>query len=549
MLEALRGILVQSEPLLLFVVIGLGYLVGQAKWRGFGLGISGVLFVGLAFGAWDVDGQPPLQVAPMVREVGLILFVYAVGLTSGPGFFSALRQHGLKFNAAIVVALVTGAGAALATGLALGLSPGLIAGAYCGGLTNTPALAATTELLRNMTAGAAMQPTLGYSLTYPYGVLGGLIGLQLFTLATRRHFTAEKAASQQAAAAKALARNFEVTNPALFGKTLTELAIHETRGLVLSRVRHAGEVVVPTRDTRLHQGDVVVAEGREEDLDQAEEYFGRRSTEELERLRAPVDMRRILMSNKRLVGKTIASLNLDRRFNGQITRLRRADIDMAPAPDMRLDLGDRLRVVAPRDRIADLSAYFGDSEKHVAELDYTALTLGISLGVLVGMIPIPVPGSGNVTLGFAGGPLLVALVLGRLGRTGRIVWSIPLEANLALRHLGLLFFLAGVGVTAGSRFEEAFAHSGWQLLLLGLVITTLTTALAMVLLRFAARGTVIGTLGATTGMQTQPATLARAHEMARSEEIYTAYATVFPVAMVGKIIIAQLIVMAGYLLI
>lgn len=548
MLEALREILVQSEPLLLFVVIGLGYLVGQAKWRGFGLGVSGVLFVGLAFGAWEAEGQPPLAVEPLVREVGLILFVYAVGLTSGPGFFAALRQHGLRFNLAIVVALLAGAGAALGLGLGLGLAPGLIAGAYCGGLTNTPALAATTELLRHMAGEAAMQPTLGYSLTYPYGVLGGLLGLQLFALATRRHFVAEKAASQEAAAAKVLARNFQVTNPALFGKSLAELAIHESRGLVLSRVRHGDAVFVPTRDTRLHQGDVVVAVGREEDLDQAEEYFGRRSSEELERLRAPVDMRRILMSNKKLVGKTVASLNIDRRFNAQITRIRRADIDFTPPPHLRLDLGDRLRVVAPRDRIADVSAFFGDSEKHVADLDYTALTLGISLGVLVGMIPIPVPGSGSITLGFAGGPLLVALILGRLGRTGRIVWSIPLESNLALRHLGLLFFLAGVGVTAGSRFEEALAGSGWQLLLVGLVITTLTTFLALFLLRVAARGTVIGTMGATTGMQTQPATLARAHEMTGSEEVYTAYATVYPVAMVGKILIAQLIVIAGYLL-
>jgi putative transport protein len=191
--------------------------------------------------------------------------------------------------------------------------------------------------------------------------------------------------------------------------------------------------------------------------------------------------------------------------------------------------------------------YFGDSERQIFELDYTALTLGISIGVLIGMIPIPIPGGTSVSLGFAGGPLVAGLILGKIGRTGPVVWSIPLESNHALRHIGLLFFLAGVGVMAGGRFLQALAGNGLQLFLLGVITTTVTTGMTLLLLRHYAHATITSAMGATSGMQTQPATLARAYELSKSDETYVAYATAYPVAMVGKILIAQLILVVGSL--
>jgi putative transport protein len=208
-----------------------------------------------------------------------------------------------------------------------------------------------------------------------------------------------------------------------------------------------------------------------------------------------------------------------------------------------LELGDKLRIVAPIDRMTELSGFFGDSERHVAELDYTAITLGISAGVLLGMLPFPIPGGEAVSLGFAGGPLVTGLILGKIGRTGRIVWSIPLEANHALRHIGLLFFLAGVGVTAGSSFFEALATAGFELFILGALTTAFTAILAMSLLQSWGGATVVQTLGATSGMQTQPATLARARELVDCDDIYVAYATTYPVAMIVKIVLAQLLLL------
>lgn len=546
-MDSVREIILQSEPLLLFLVIGIGFLVGQVKISGVKLGVAGVLFVGLFFGAWQAEGRPSFSIAHQVMQVGLILFVYTVGLTSGAGFFASLKLRGARFNAALVCALVCGAIVTLVVGQWLALEVGQIAGVYCGGLTNTPALAAVTELLTNSGIGDPRDPAVGYSMTYPYGIIGGMLAFQLFAWAYREPAARERAAAESKAKAKADVKsgNFEIRNPELFGKAIGAMRIRDKVGLVVSRLRHKEDVVVPTKYSILHEGDVVTAVGADAQLNEAEEFFGARSSEHLEEVVGSITTRRILVSRKDLAGRSIQRLELDRFFNAQITRLRRADLDIVPGYEMKLELGDRVRVVMPSDKVAEVTNFFGDSEKGISQLDYTALTLGISLGVLIGMIPIPVPGGAYVSLGFAGGPLVAGLVLGKLGRSGPLVWTLPLEANQAIRHIGLLFFLAAVGVMAGGRFLEALAGSGWRLFVLGFCTTTVTTAMTLLLLRHYGKGTVVESIGATAGMQTQPATLARAYDMSQSDETYVAYATTYPVAMVGKIVIAQLLVIIG----
>jgi len=256
------------------------------------------------------------------------------------------------------------------------------------------------------------------------------------------------------------------------------------------------------------------------------------------------------VKQRELAGKTIRQLELDRKFNAQITRLRRVDMDMVPDYyTTKIQLGDRVRVIMPKDKAAEVAEFFGDSERSISELDFTALTLGISLGVLLGMIPIPVPGGSYVSLGFAGGPLVAGLNFGKLGRTGPLVWSLPMESNQSLRHIGLLFFLAAVGVMAGGRFFHALSSSGWQLFTLGLLTTSITTALTLLLLRHYGKATVVEAIGATSGMQTQPATLARAYEMSKCDDTFVAYATTYPVAMIGKILIAQLIIIISSMIV
>ncbi len=542
-MDSFRQLVSQSEPLLLFSVISIGFVMGQIKIRGFKLGVAGVLFAGLFFGGWQPAGSEPLVIVHQVMQIGLILFVYTVGLTSSAGFFAALKSHGLKFNIAILYSLGIGAFITIVVGMWMQLEVGQIAGVFCGGLTNTPALASVTELIRNTGIGDPRDPAVGYSVTYPFGIIGGMLAFELFFKIYNKAARKEKTESDSHNAVKlSLATaNFEITNPEIIDRSIGELRVRDKIGLIISRHQHDGELKVPTKYARLLKNDIVTVVGQEADIEKATEFFGARSQARLETENETISMRRILVSDKKLAGKPIGELNLDQKFGAQITRVRRADVDFVPNDETTLQVGDRVRVVMPLEKFKTVSDFFGDSEKGISELDYTALTLGISLGVLIGMIPIPLPGGTFVSLGFAGGPLVAGLVLGRIGRSGKLVWQLPLESNKALCHIGLLFFLAAVGVMAGSRFFEALTTNGWQLFTLGLITTTVTTTLTLLLLRHYGKASIVSAIGATCGMQTQPATLAHAYEKSKSEETYVAYATTYPAAMIGKIMLAQLI--------
>lgn len=550
-MDAIREIVQHSEPLLLFLIIGLGFLAGQIRFRGFKLGVAAVLFVGLLFGGWQPEGQQSFAIAHQVMQVGLILFVYAIGLTSGPGFFTSLKSRGIRFNIALVLALGGGAVITLFVGRWMGLTAGQISGVFCGGLTNTPALAAVTELATNLGLGNPSDPAVGYSMAYPFGILGGMMAFQIFVWVYRKQAAMEKseAMTQARAKSKLKSASFKIRNSALFGRAIGELRIQEKVGLIISRFRHGDTITIPTKYSVLQEGDVVKVVGVEVCIQKGEEYFGKKSNDNLLDPGGSITMRRILVSRKELSGRTIEQLELDRRYNAQVTRLRRADVDIIPEYNTKIEVGDRIRVVMPTDKAAAVAEFFGDSERSISEFDYAALTLGISLGVLIGMVPIPLPGGTFVSLGFAGGPLVAGLVLGKLGRTGPLVWSLPAESNHTLCHIGLLFFLAAVGVMAGGRFFQALATDGWQLLVLGLLTTSVTTAMTLLLLRHYGKATIVSAIGATSGMQTQPATLARAYEMSKSDETYVAYATTYPVAMVGKILLAQLLYIVGNTLI
>ena len=530
-----------SELLLLFTVVVTGLALGRISYHGFKLGVAGVLFSGLALGAFLSIPGAELRLAPQLRDLGLVLFVYLVGLASGPGFFTAWHRDGKRINSVVVLALIVGWVTALSGGAWLELDRGFVAGVLSGALTNTPALAAASERLQG--TALAGHPAVGYSITYPFGVLGALAIFRILARVRRSALAEEKARQDKVVNPPLRSGNFEISNPEVAGKSIGELRVRDEVGVVVSRWNREGVTQVPTKYTVLARGDVVTAVGTPEALARAESYFGARSDRQLETYREQVDMRRILVSRRDLVGRTLAELDLQRRFNAQVTRVRRADLDLLPSADMRLALGDRLRVVAPRSRLPELAAFFGDSEKALAEIDFVALASGILAGLVLARLPLPAP-SGHLELGIAGGPLLVALVLGRLGRSGPLVWSVPYEANVALREMGLLLFLSGVGVGAGTALRSIDAPSGVAMLGLGALVTVVTSLTVLVLAPVFAGSSVVGTMGTTSGMQTQPATLAAAYELSgRSDEVYVSYALVYPVAMIGKILLAQLIVL------
>jgi putative transport protein len=535
----LAALLARHELLLLLVVVVLGLWVARLRVGNVQVGIAGVLFVGLGLTAWIASTGAKVEPILQLKEFGLVVFVYCVGLSSGAGFLSAFRERGIKLNLSLVFALACGSAVAVVGGQLLGLRRGLIAGVFCGSLTNTPALGAATDILRD--TQEAIDPVLGYSITYPFGVLGALIVFRVFALALGQAFTAEKEARAPESQTQIASATCVVSNGEIIDHPIGELQVYTKTGVIISRVQRGVAQLVPTKYTQLCSGDLVTIVGSQHAVREAIAYFGEVSAIRIESDRQRVDMRRILVSKRNLAGCTIRELELDRKFNAQVTRLRRADVELVPSPTLRIELGDRLRVVAPRERLKEIGVFFGDSERELAEIDFVALSLGISAGLLVGLIPVWIFGT-KVSLGAAGGPLVLALVLGRLGKTGPLNWTLPYEVNHALRELGLLLFLAGVGVSAGGAIGQIKGREGLAMLGLGALVTIVTSLATLVCARRFARASVITSIGITSGMQTQPATLAAAYELSeKSDETYIAYALVYPVAMIGKIVLAQLI--------
>lgn len=542
--QSIISALAASPILTLFVVIGLGYVLGELSFFGFRFGIAGVLFVGLAVGAFSPDisaGMPEV-----VPTLGLIVAVYTIGIASGPAFFQSFKARGWRDSAFTAAVVAAGALVAFLVAWPLGLDGARRAGLYCGALTSTPALAAVRETLRftgrqqglspEQLLAIGEEPTVAYSIAYPVGIIGVLLCIWVLRLIWKPEFEGDSRGRE------ITVRNFAVTNPAVIGKTIREvLQPHRDPGFVISRIRQKEKSDVARSDFRLDAGDVVAVVGDEESFARAEQIFGAASPLHIEYDRSELDIRRFIVSEPSIVGKRVRDLELEDNLGATVTRVRRADVDIIPTPDTRLEFGDRVRILGRTINFDRLSKFFGDSIRGTAEADFGSVALGMVVGVLVGMIPIPMPGGGTLRLGLAGGPLLVALLLGKIERTGRVTWILPVSANYTLRQIGFLFFLAGVGVRAGWQFWQTLQSNGWQLVVGGAAVT-FTVALLTLIIGYKILKIPYDVLsGLVSGVQTQPACLVYANRMTNSEVPNVAYASVYPAAMITKILLAQIL--------
>jgi putative transport protein len=551
-MHSLYDLLATSAPALLFTVVGLGYFLGNIRIKGFSLGIAAVLFVGLVFGAID----PQAFVLPEVIYVlGLILFVYTVGLQSGPIFFNLFRRQWLKLTALALIATV---GAALVTVLAaraLGIASPVAAGLFCGSLTNTPALAAAIEALRlsSTQLGLGPQaardlldgPTVGYSVAYPFGVIGLILAMQLATRLRRPDFAEEQRRARKAsglATEEPLIREVRVTNAQLIGKTYGETMLTDLTGMVFTRRKRGAEIDLVTPEMALQAGDVLVGVGSADSARKAELLVGPIVTEAVEQLSPGIEYRDLVVINRKVAGTEVAELAPLVGRPVIVSRIRRGGVQITPLADTTIELGDQVRVVAHKDALERVTQVIGNPLKDVSEADFLSYSLGLVIGVAVGMIPIPFFGGRVIQLGFAGGPLVVGLVLGRLGRTGPVVWTMSSNASLTLRQLGILFFLAAVGTRAGGSFVHTLSHQGVALLLVGMLVTALSAGAILVLARTVFHLDAISSYGILAGIHTQPAALAFASAHTGSENSNISYAAVYPVALIAKIVIAQVLV-------
>lgn len=533
------------------IVLGLagaaGTALGRIRLAGVSLGVAGVLFAGLVLGHFRFAVEA--HVLEFVREFGLVLFVYTLGLQIGPGFFASLRERGLALNGlALAIVLL---GALLAVGWIAGgwvklpAGVGLLAGAT----TNTPSLAAAQQALAQVGSAdsAAAIQGLAYAIAYPFGIIGIILTMVLvrrvFRIDVRREVAAAESA-QAPAVPKPATRNFEVRNPNLVGRPLGKIPGLEHSGVVVSRLSRAGRVEVARPEVLLRLGDILHAVGPEEGLDALRVVVGAEAGVDLKAIPGTVTNRRLIVTRSEIYGQQLGELDLFAAHSVVVTRVTRGEIEFSPTPGFKLQFGDVLMVVGESPEIERVAAAVGNSNKALNTPQLIPFFVGIALGVLVGGIPLALPGlPAAVKLGLAGGPLLVAILLSRVASTGPLVWHVPTNANLMLREIGLTFFLAAVGLKSGEKFVEVLSSGdGWRWLFYGMTITAVPLVVVGLVARAWQKLHYPELCGLLAGSMTDPPALAFAQQTTGSDSPGLAYATVYPLVMILRVFAAQLIV-------
>ncbi len=542
---------VARTVILLGVAGAAGIALGKIRVFGISLGIAGVLFAGLALGHFKLVFDH--HVLEFVREFGLILFVYTLGLQIGPGFFGSLRSRGLTLNA--FAASIVGLGVLIASGwIYFGFLPteagvGLLSGAT----TNTPSLAAAQQALKQVGApdDAAAVQGLAYAVAYPFGIIGIILTMLLVKTVFRVDVKKEVAEAETGRGPKApapVARNFQVRNPNLEGRTLARVPGLAGSGVVVSRFSRDGHVSIAKPDTILQQGDILHAVGTPEGLEELRVVIGAETDVDLKTVPGPLVNRRLIVTRKEILGKPLAEIGAFAQHHVVVTRVTRNGLEFTPNPNLRLMWGDILMSVGESAQVEAVAAVVGNSPKALDTPQPIPFFLGILLGVLVGSIPVFIPGlPAAVKLGLAGGPLVVAIVLSWRSNTGSLVWHMPPTANLMLREIGITLFLAAVGIKSGEKFMAVLmGGDGWRWFLFGAVIT----AVPLMIVGFVARAwkklNYAELCGLLSGSMTDPPALAFSQQATGSDAPAVAYATVYPLVMLLRVFTGQLVVFLLY---
>ena len=523
-LKAMASLFASSPLLALFVVVALGAAIGAIRIGPLRFGAAGALFVGLTVSALHPEVVSTHM--SIVQPMGLAFFVYCVGISAGATFFQDLRKQ-TNLLALTTIVCVVGALIALAGGRLLGLSSGLTSGLFTGALTAAPALDTATRLTGDPNAAV------GYAFGYPVGVIGGIL---IVTITVTRKWVGPK------------------DTPSLAGASLEAVSVHVTKQINtrdiaawrdqrvrLSYLCRDGRTRVTAPGEDLLPGDHVVMVGDPASIKETAPLVGEILDHNLEDDRSDLAFERIVVSNPDVAGRSVSELNVTKRFGAVITRVRRGDLDLLARDDLDLQLGDHVAVVVPTDELDDIAEWLGDSERRVAEVDGMAFGIGLVLGLLLGIVSFPLPGGQGFQLGAAAGPLIVGMLLGALRRTGPLVWTLPAAANLTIRQIGLMLFLAALGLNAGPQFASLLGSpEGWRAALLAAVMVVVCCAIQALGAKFIGLSSARAA-GGIAGFLGQPAVLQAADARVTDERIEAAYATLFAFAIIVKILLLPLI--------
>lgn len=523
--------LLQNAYFAVFLIIALGFMLGRVKIKGISLDVSAVIFIALLFGHFGVI------IPKALGNFGLVLFIFTIGIQSGPGFFDSFRSNGKKLLLLVVIIIISSAIAGLGLGYAMGIDIPAIVGLLAGALTSTPGLAVAIDTTNLPLASIA------YGIAYPFGVIGVILFVKFFPkiLGIDLKKEAQKLEEKVKAAYPEVKHAvFRVKNPTVFGKTLAEAQVRTMTGAVVSRFIHEGTMFIPKAKTKLHENDLVKAVGTEDSLRQLALFLGERTEMELPEEKNQV-VESLLVTNKALIDKPLGSLDLSGAYSCNVTRVRRSGIVLSPTPDLKIKFGDKLVVVGEKDGVKEVGVLLGNDEKKLSDTDFFPIALGIVLGILVGQLQISFSDSFTFSLGLTGGVLLTALVLSKLGKTGPILWTMSGMSNQLLRQLGLLLFLAEVGTSAGANLFATFQTYGLAYFGVGVAITLFPMIVTGLLGYYVLKINILELMGSIIGGMTSTPGLATIDSMSDSTTPSVAYATVYPIAMVLLIALIQII--------
>lgn len=545
---------VAHTVLLYSFVIALGVYLGKQKFLGVSLGVTFVLFVGIVAGHFGFVGEK--NIMHFLQEFGLILFVYSIGLQVGPGFFSSFKKGGMRLNM-LACAIV---GLNLLVVLIIYLFANervdmpMLVGVLSGAVTNTPGLGAAQQTLAQLNYDGKLDvvPEIasGYAAAYPLGVIG-IIGTMLIVRALFK-IKLEKEAEEiekeaQANILKPHVLTFRVENPLIFGQTVEKVTQFIDRNFVISRIkRENSEVIIPKTDTTIEKDDLLLIVLSEQDEAAMSAFIGKTVEMDWEAIPAPIVSRRIVITKPELNGRTLGSLRLPFGYRLNATRLNRAGVDLVANPNLTLQMGDRLTVVGKKEDINRLAEKLGNSMKRLNEPNMITIFVGILLGIILGSIPLAIPGmSSSMKLGLAGGPLVVAILIGRFGYKFKLITYTSTSASLLLRELGICLFLASVGLNAGGNFvNTVISGDGLLWVFWGVLITVIPLLVVGIIGRWRFNLNYFTLMGLIAGSNTDPPALAYANKIAGNDAPAVAYSTVYPLTMFLRILTAQLLILA-----
>ncbi|MDR0941276.1 MAG: putative transporter [Bacteroidales bacterium] len=547
-----------ASTLLFLCLAGfVGIAIGKLEVKKIKLGIAGVLFSGIAiahFGA-PIDEH----VLHFVREFGLILFVYSIGVDMGPRFFSSFKKDGMTLNFLAVGIVLLGFGIALIIKHITGLSPATVIGILCGAVTNTPSLGAAQQVLSehggeiattfyNGDAAAMIGETgMAYAVAYPFGILGIIFTMILVRVIFRISIEKEEKEYHDTLGGKETKlQSVEITvsNPNLFGKSIAYMKEVVDKELAVSRIFRNNEYVLATDDEIVQQGDVIYGVSAQNLITNLEVKIGAVEIPEKKEITGRLGLLNILITNRKITGKTIEQIGIYRRYQANITRIYRNGLEILPTKNTTIELGDTVKVVGKKEELKDVKKELGDSVKELAKPNIPAVFIGIFAGVIVGSIPIFIPGiPAPAKLGLAGGPLVIAILLGYKGRIGKLSFYMTPGANHFLRELGIVLFLACVGLLSGGKFVETIMGDGLQWMLYGMIITFVPIMIIGIIGRLM-KINYLKLCGCIAGSMTDPPALEFANSISPVQAQSTAYATVYPLTMFLRVFLAQIFILA-----